>query len=77
MHKHGIHNDHPADDVYSRAKFNSLLAVDADTQLIAAVAITNSGSDMGQMSPMNLDIQQRYATAPDHWLVQCFVLFAA
>jgi hypothetical protein len=25
LHKHGIHNDHPAHDVYSRAKFNSLL----------------------------------------------------
>jgi hypothetical protein len=25
LHKHDIHNDHPADDVYSRAKFNSLL----------------------------------------------------
>jgi hypothetical protein len=27
LHKHGIHNDPPADDVYSRAKFNSLLAL--------------------------------------------------
>ena len=36
--------------------------------LIAAVAISNSGSDMGQMSPMHRDIQQRYATTPDHWL---------
>lgn len=51
-----------------RPAFNAQLAVDAATQLIAAVAITNSGSDMGQMSPMHLDIQQRYATTPDHWL---------
>ena len=51
-----------------RPAFNAQLAVDADTQLIAAVAITNSGSDMGQMSPMHRDIQQRYATTPDHWL---------
>jgi transposase len=51
-----------------RPAFNAQLAVDADTQLIAAVAITNSGSDMGQMSPMHLDIQQRYACTPDHWL---------
>lgn len=51
-----------------RPAFNAQLAVDADTQIIAAVAITNSGSDMGQMSPMHQDIQQRYATTPDHWL---------
>lgn len=51
-----------------RPAFNAQLAVDAQTQLIAAVAITNSGSDMGQMSPMHDNIQQRYATTPDHWL---------
>ncbi len=51
-----------------RPAFNAQLAVDAQTQLIAAVAITNSGSDMGQMSPMHHNIQQRYATTPDHWL---------
>jgi len=51
-----------------RPAFNAQLAVDADTQLIAAVAITHSGSDMGQMSPMHQDIQQRYAITPDHWL---------
>jgi transposase len=51
-----------------RPAFNAQLAVDADTQLIAAVSITNSGSDMGQMSPMHQNIQQRYATTPDHWL---------
>lgn len=52
-----------------RPTFNAQLAVDADTQLIAAVALTNSGGDMGQMSPMHQDIRQRYATTPDHWLV--------
>lgn len=51
-----------------RPAFNAQLAVDAGTQLIAAVALTNSGSDMGQMSPMHQDIVQRYATVPDHWL---------
>jgi hypothetical protein len=51
-----------------RPAFNAQLAVDAGTQIIAAVAITNSGSDMGQMSPMHQDIQQRYATTPEHWL---------
>lgn len=51
-----------------RPAFNAQLAVDADTQLIAAVALTNSGSDMGQMSPLHQDVQQRYGTTPDHWL---------
>jgi hypothetical protein len=32
------------------------------------VAITNRGSDMGQMSPMHQDIQRRYGATPDHWL---------
>ena len=51
-----------------RPAFNAQLAVDANTQLIAAVAISNSGSDMGQMSPMHQDIQRRYDLTPDHWL---------
>lgn len=51
-----------------RPAFNAQLAVDAQTQIIAAVAITNSGSDMGQMSPMHHNILQRYETTPDHWL---------
>lgn len=51
-----------------RPALNAQLAVDVQTQLIAAVAITNSGSDMGQMSPMHENIQQRYATTPHHWL---------
>jgi len=51
-----------------RPAFNAQLAVDAETQLIAAVAITNSGSYMSQMSPMHSNIQQRYAVTPDHWL---------
>lgn len=51
-----------------RPAFNAQLAVDAQTQLIAAVAISNSGSDMGQMRPMHQDIQQRYDLTPDHWL---------
>lgn len=51
-----------------RPAFNAQLAVDAETQLIAAVAISNSGSDMGQMSPMHQDLQRRYARTPKHWL---------
>lgn len=51
-----------------RPAFNAQLAVDCDTQLIAAVAVCNSGSDMGQMSPMHQDVQQRYGLTPCHWL---------
>jgi transposase len=51
-----------------RPAFNAQLAVDAQTQLIAAVSVSNSGSDMGQMSPLHLDVQQRYGRSPDHWL---------
>lgn len=51
-----------------RPAFNAQLAVDADTQLIAAVALAHSGSDMGLMSPMHHDIVQRYGTIPKHWL---------
>lgn len=51
-----------------RPAFNAQLAVDAHTQLIAAVALSNSGSDMGHMSPMHQQIQQRYALTPKHWL---------
>lgn len=51
-----------------RPAFNAQLAVDAGTQLIAAVAVVNSGSDMGQMDPMHRDVQQRYGLTPEHWL---------
>ena len=51
-----------------RPAFNAQLAVDADTQLIAAVAVVNSGSDMRQMDPMHQAVQQRYGLTPSHWL---------
>lgn len=51
-----------------RPAVNAQLAVDADTQLIAAVDVVNSGSDMGQMKPMHDAVQQRYRLTPTHWL---------
>jgi hypothetical protein len=51
-----------------RPALNAQLAVDAQTQLIVGVAVTNSGSDMGQMSPMHRQLQQRYEVTPQHWL---------
>lgn len=51
-----------------RPAYNVQLAVDAETQLIAAVEVVNTGSDMGQMDPMHQAVQQRYAVIPGHWL---------
>ena len=51
-----------------RPAFNAQLAVDADTQLIAAVDVVNRGSDMNQMVPMYAQLQRRYAVTPAHWL---------
>ncbi len=51
-----------------RPAFNAQLAVDAATQLIAAVDIVNSGSDSGQMAPMHDSVCTRYQCTPTHWL---------
>lgn len=51
-----------------RPAFNAQLAVDAATQLIAAVDVVNSGSDMNQMVPMHAQLQRRYEITPAHWL---------
>ena len=51
-----------------RPALNAQLAVDAATQLIAAVDVVNLGSDMAQMAPMHARVTERYATTPSHWL---------
>jgi transposase len=51
-----------------RPAFNAQLVVDAATQLIAAVDVINSGSDMNQMVPMHAQLQRRYERTPAHWL---------
>lgn len=51
-----------------RPAFNAQFVVDAPTQFIAAVGVTNSGSDMGQMVPMHQQLVQRYGHVPEHWL---------
>jgi hypothetical protein len=51
-----------------RPAFNAQLAVDAATQLIAGVAVVNTGSDMNEMVPMHAQIAQRYGHTPEHWL---------
>lgn len=51
-----------------RPAFNAQLAVDTQTQLIAAVDVVNCGTDMGQMAPMHQSVQARYGLTPAHWL---------
>ena len=51
-----------------RPAYNAQLAVDAATQLIAAVSVSNVGTDMQQMAPMHAAITERYGRAPQHWL---------
>lgn len=51
-----------------RPAFNAQLAVDVQTQLIAAVDVVDSGTDMQQMDPMHQAVQRRYGCTPEHWL---------
>jgi transposase len=51
-----------------RPAFNAQLVVDTSTQVIAAVALNNVGSDMNQMAPMMDDVRQRYGLVPKQWL---------
>ena len=51
-----------------RPAYNAQLAVDAATQLIAAVSVSTAGTDMQQMAPMHAAITERYGRAPRHWL---------
>ena len=51
-----------------RPAFNAQLAVDAHTQLIAALDVVNIGSDLQQMAPLHATVLERYAVTPAHWL---------
>jgi transposase len=57
-----------ADNGY-RPAFNMQLAVDTDTRAIVGVAVTNSGSDMGQITPMVEEVERRTGKKPSEWLV--------
>lgn len=52
-----------------RPAFNMQFAVDADTRAIVGVAVTNSGSDAGQITPMIEDVERRTDKTPKEWLV--------
>lgn len=57
-----------ADNGY-RPAFNVQLAVDTDTRAIVGVGVTNSGSDMGQITPMLEEVERRSGKKPKEWLV--------
>jgi hypothetical protein len=52
-----------------RPAFNLQLAVDTETRAIVGVGVTNSGSDMGQITPMVEEVQRRTGKKPKEWLV--------
>lgn len=56
-----------ADNGY-RPAFNVQLAVDTDTRAIVGVAVTNSGSDAEQMTPMIDEVERRTGKTPKEWL---------
>lgn len=52
-----------------RPAYNVQLASDCASQVIVGVDVTTAGSDMGQMSPMVAQVEQRLGRAPEQWLV--------
>jgi transposase len=52
-----------------RPAFNVQLATDTATQIIAGVAVSNSGGDQGKMAPMVHQLEDRYGQAPKEMLV--------
>jgi transposase len=54
-----------------RPAYNVQFATDAKTRMIVGVAVTNQGSDRGQMAPMVEDLHQRYGHRPKEYLVDC------
>jgi transposase len=52
-----------------RPAYNVQLAASTAGQAIVAVSVTNSGSDMGQMPAMVQQVEERFETTPQEWLV--------
>lgn len=52
-----------------RPAFNVQFATDAGTRIIVATALTNQGTDVGQMPPLHHQIQQSYDVTPARYLV--------
>ncbi len=52
-----------------RPAYNGQFAVDTATQIVVGVAVSNSGSDQGQLVPMIEQLQERYGMVPSETLV--------
>lgn len=52
-----------------RPAYNAQLATDTESQVVVGVDLSNKGSDLGQMSPMIEQIEQRCGQAPSAVLV--------
>jgi hypothetical protein len=51
-----------------RPAYNVQLSTTTESQIIVGVAVNNSGSDAGQLSPMLEQVEQRYEQCPAQWL---------
>lgn len=52
-----------------RPAYNVQFSTTTDTQVIVGVDVTNSGSDGGQLAPMNEQIHERYGKSPEETVV--------
>jgi transposase len=52
-----------------RPAYNIQFSTTTDTQVIVGAEVTNSGSDGGQMAPMNRQIHKRYGKSPEETIV--------
>lgn len=52
-----------------RPAYNVQFTTTTDTQMIVGVDVNNIGSDLGQLSPMLDQVEQRYGQRPAQWLV--------
>lgn len=52
-----------------RPAYNGQFAVDTETQIVVGVAVSNSGSDQGQLVPMLEQLEERYEAIPSESLV--------
>lgn len=52
-----------------RPAFNAQFATDTRSQVIVGVRLTNSGGDMGQMTPMLEELDRRFGRLPSEYLV--------
>lgn len=54
-----------------RPAYNVQLGTDGQTRMIVDVAVTNSGSDRGEMAKMHKSICEKYERTPKEYLVDC------